>query len=247
MLNIVIPMAGLGSRFSKQGYKTPKPLIQLNGKHMIEGVIENLTPNTPHRFIFICQKMHLDEYKIEEKIIEKAPGSIIIPIQEHTQGAACTVLIASDYIDNEDELMIANSDQWIDFDINHYLEDLSARNLDALIMTMRASDPKWSYVRLDDSNYVIEAVEKEVVSNEATVGIYNFRKGSDFCRAASKMITSNKLVNGEFYVAPVYNELVNEDYKIGIRNIGSENNGMYGIGTPEDLKNFLDLDISKNF
>ena len=240
-------MAGLGSRFSNQGIKTPKPLIEVNGKHMIEGVIDNLTPDIDHRFIFICQQSHLKDYQLENKILSKSPNSVIIPINEYTEGAACTVLLSEEYINNDEHLMIANSDQWIDMDINLYLSDLTSRDLDALIMTMKASDPKWSYVRLDANNLVSEAVEKKVVSDEATVGIYNFKRGKNFCEAAKRMIDADKRVNGEFYVAPVYNELIAKDYKIGIYNIGSENKGMYGIGTPEDLEGFIGMNISKNF
>ena len=247
MLNIVIPMAGHGSRFAKAGIKTPKPLIKINEKLMIEGVIDNLSPNCNHRFIFICQQSHIDEYDLKNKLLSKNASSIIVPINEYTEGAACTVLLCKKFINNNDQLMIANSDQWVDVDINEYLITMENKNLDGLIMTMKANDPKWSYVKLNEDNLVTETFEKVVVSDEATVGIYNFSRGKDFCFAAEKMILENKRVNGEFYVAPAYNELTNTGYKVGIYNIGSINNGMYGIGTPEDLNEFLNTKKSKEF
>jgi hypothetical protein len=141
--------------------------------------------------------------------------------------------------------MIANSDQYIDTDIDHYLNDMNIKKLDGLIMTMKATDPKWSFVGLNEENFVSKVVEKLVISDEATVGIYNYARGQDFVESAEKMIANNERVNNEFYVAPVYNQLIQAGKKIGIYNIGSEANGMYGLGTPQDLSLFLSLPISK--
>lgn len=243
MLNIVVPMAGAGSRFVKAGFTDPKPLIPVNGVPMIRVVINNLTPAIPHRFIFICQQAHIDAYGLNEKLSAWAPGCSIIGINGLTDGAACTVLAASDQINTDEPLMIANSDQYIDVDINVYLDDIESRGLHGLIMTMKANDPKWSFVALDAESLVTRVVEKEVISDEATVGIYNFCKGSDFVAGAESMIARNERVNGEFYVAPVYNQLINDGQAIGIYNIGEEANGMYGLGIPADLSLFLSLPV----
>lgn len=245
MLNIVVPMAGRGTRFLKEGYKLPKPLIHILGKPMIQVVINNIKPKTKHRFIFLCLKEHIDTYKIDEKLKEWAPECKIVVVDKVTEGAACTVLLAKKYINNKDSLMIANSDQWIDIDIDEYLAEMDRQKADGLIMTFHASDPKWSYVKLDDKGNVIGTVEKQVVSNEATVGIYNFRHGNDFVESAEEMISKNLRVNNEFYVAPVYNELINKYKKIVIYNIGKELHGMYGLGTPNDLETFIKLKIVK--
>ena len=157
------------------------------------------------------------------------------------EGAACTVLLAQEHINNGDSLMIANSDQYVETDIDTYLSKMKTNGLDGLIMTMPASDPKWSFVRLDAQNNVTEVVEKKVISHEATVGIYNFASGRQFVEGAKKMIAKNLRVNNEFYVAPVYNELIHEGAKIGIHNIGDH---MHGIGTPEDLTSFLSKPVS---
>jgi dTDP-glucose pyrophosphorylase len=241
MLNIVIPMAGAGSRFAQAGYLDPKPLIPICGIPMIGLVIRNLAPKAPHRFIFVCQQAHLDQYNLAGQLSQWAPGSIIVPINGLTEGAACTVLAARQFIDTSAPLMIANSDQWVDFSIDDYLAAMNVRDLDGYIMTMKANDPKWSFVGLSEEGFVTKVVEKEVISDEATVGIYNFRQGKVFVSAANEMIASDLRVNGEFYVAPAYNVLISRGFQVGVHNIGSESNGMYGLGTPADLDLFLRL------
>ena len=246
MLNIVIPMAGRGSRFANEGYVLPKPLIPVHGIPMIKLVIANLMPQRSHRFIFLCLKEHLEKYHIDKSLKEWAPGCEIVVVDKVTEGAACTVLLARHFINNDDELMIANSDQWVDTDIDNYLGLLDIDRLDGLIMTMWADDPKWSFVRFNNVWHVTEVVEKEVISNEATVGIYNFRKGAAFVSAADKMIKKGLRVNGEFYVAPAYNQMIEDGAVIGYFNIGGVGNGMYGLGVPDDLSKFVELPISKS-
>lgn len=239
MLNIVIPMAGRGSRFANAGYTLPKPLIPVFDQPMIEIVEKNLKPKQEYRFIFLVLEEHIKKYNIGQKLEILSPGCVIVAVSGVTEGAACTVLLARSLIDNHDALMIANSDQWVDIDINDYLEVINCACLDGLIMTMEANDPKWSYVETDSNGYVTRVVEKEVVSNEATVGIYNYARGCDFVAAADRMISSNERVNNEFYVAPVYNHLIKSGAKVGIYNIGLDRNGMYGLGVPNDLEFFI--------
>lgn len=241
MINIVIPMAGKGSRFAQAGYILPKPLIEIYGHPMIEYVTENVRPKTPHRFIYICQEEHLRKFNLIEKLNKIAPGCVIVTVDHITEGAACTVLLAERYIDNNDELMIANSDQYVDIDINAYLSALLDR--DGLIMTMPANDPKWSYIQYDDNGCVTLLREKEIISNQATVGIYNYRYGRDFVRCAHQMIKKNIRVNNEFYVAPVYNEMIEEGKRIGFFDVGEK---MFGLGIPEDLEAFLKTGCARN-
>lgn len=236
MLNIVIPMAGRGSRFAEAGYQMPKPLIDICGHPMIEYVVNNIRPRCGHRFIFICQQEHLERYGLAKKLETIAPGCVIITIDHITEGAACTVLLAERYIDNDEPLMIANSDQYVDTDINAYLEALGEH--DGLIMTMPADDPKWSFIRYDDQGLVTLVREKEVISDQATVGIYNYAHGWDFVRYAHQMIDKNIRVNNEFYVAPVYNEMLGAGKQVTYYDVGEK---MYGLGTPEDLDRFLKL------
>ena len=237
-------MAGAGSRFSKAGYTLPKPLIPVNGIPMIRVVIENLRPSMPHRFIFICQKAHIAEHDLLSKASVWAPGSEIVVVDDLTEGAACTVLVAEKLINNDDPLMIANSDQYVDVDIDVYLSAMDKKNFDGLMMTMKANDPKWSFVGMR-GDLVTQVVEKKVISDEATVGIYNFRHGRDFVAAAHDMICKNMRVNNEFYVAPTYNQLIERGARIGVYNVGKEADGMYGLGIPDDLNLFLTLPIHR--
>ncbi|PIU18701.1 MAG: glycosyl transferase family 2 [Elusimicrobia bacterium CG08_land_8_20_14_0_20_59_10] len=245
MLNIVIPMAGKGNRFLDAGFNVPKPLIVIDGAPIINYVIANLKPELPHRFIFLCREEHIAGHGIDRVLRELAPGCEIIPVTGVTAGAACTVLLAKELINTDEPLMIANSDQLVDADINAYLE--SMKDADGLIMTMRADDPKWSFVRLDGRGRVAEVAEKKVVSNEATVGIYNFRHGRYFVGAAESMIKQDLRVNGEFYVAPVYNEMIKDGREVVIFNAGGEFEGMYGLGIPADVDRFAKLAIAKRF
>ena len=245
MLTIVVPMAGRGSRFADAGYELPKPLLPLYGVPMIEVVAANLTPSEPARFVFVCRREHLSDHAFQAGLEQAAPGCAIVPIDAVTEGAACTVLLAADEIDPEDVLVIANSDQWVDHSIDAHLATLRRERLDGLIMTMTADDPKWSFVELDGARRVTNVVEKEVVSDEATVGIYTFARGGDFLRAATAMIAAERRVLGEFYVAPAYNEMIAEGAVIGIDNVGSEGAGMYGLGTPGDYEAFLSRPVSR--
>ena len=239
MLNIVVPIAGRGSRFSNAGYDLPKPLISIHGQPMIQTVVKNVRPRGLHHFVFLALREHLVAYPLRETLERVAPGCTVVPVDSVTEGAACTVLLARDLIDSCDPLMLVNSDQWVDVRIDDYLDELRRTGADGLIMTMTADDPKWSFVGLDSRRRVTRVVEKTVISNEATVGIYNFRRGRDFVCAADRMIAKNLRVNNEFYVAPVYNELIEDKCEIVIYNVGREGAGMHGLGIPADLERFL--------
>ena len=240
ILNIVIPMAGRGSRFSDSGFNEPKPFISIFGRTMIELVVSNLRPKTPHRFIFVVQETHVGPYGLEAHLSSIAPGCEIIQLAEVTDGAAVTVLAARDLIDNAHALMIANSDQYIDYDIDEYLNFFTDFSLDGLIMTMKADGNKWSYVKQDESGRVVDIKEKIAISNDATVGIYNFSRGADFVAAADKMISLKEKQNGEYYVAPTYNYLP-RSAKVRCFHIGEVNKNFFGLGTPADLHRFMNF------
>lgn len=238
MLTIVVPMAGRGSRFAEAGYTLPKPLIPVAGVPMIRLVVETIRPSRPHRFVFVCQRAHLLAHDLRRRLGEWAPGCVVVPLDGVTEGAACSVLAASDHI-GTGPLMIANSDQHISEPIDAYLDTLARRRLDGLMMTMRAADPKWSYASIDADGLVTRIAEKQPISPHATVGIYNFADGGSFRAAAEAMIRKDLRVNGEFYVATVYNELIAAGARIGIHDIGPEGERMHGLGTPADLAKFL--------
>ncbi len=239
MLNIVIPMAGRGRRFVEGNHRVPKPLIEVHGRSLTEIVIDNITPKRHHRFIFVCLRKHVHDYAIDAKLRDLAPQCELVVTDGVTEGAACTVLLAKRFIDDENELMLANCDQWIDVDIDRYLRGLTDRSADGLIMTMTSDEPRHSYVGLDAEGNVTRVVEKTVISPEATVGIYNYARGCDFVEAAERMIRKNERVKGEFYVAPVYNQLLEMGGKVVSDNIGDEYVKMFPLGIPEDIVRFV--------
>jgi len=237
-LDILVPMAGRGSRFAQAGYALPKPLLPAHGRPMIELVIENLRPQRPHRFIFICQRAHLQEHALAPVLRRAGANTEIIGIDGITEGAACTTLLAERFIDGAQPLMIANCDQYVAASIDDYLAAMDASGDDGFLMTMTAHDPKWSFARTGPRGEVLEVVEKKVVSNLATVGIYNFRHGRDYVRAARQMIAADDRTAGEFYVAPAYNYLVRAGQHVGHMNVGPDSAAMFGLGVPEDLEFF---------
>lgn len=238
MINIVIPMAGQGSRFAKAGYEKPKPFIDVDGKPMIVRVLENLAYQNA-RYILIARREHIEKEAELVAQIEKEFNAIFIPIDKLTEGTACTVLYARKYINNDEPLLIANSDQIVDMNIADFIDDCKDRNLDGSILTFidHYKDPKWSFAKLDENNLVTEVKEKVVISEFATVGIYLYSRGRDFVDASVDMIIENDRVNNEFYTCPTYNYAIKEGNKIGIYNIEFEQ--MHGIGTPEDLNLYL--------
>jgi dTDP-glucose pyrophosphorylase len=238
MLTIVVPMAGRGSRFATAGYTLPKPLIPVLGTPMIALVIATIRPATPHRFVFVCQAADAARHDLRRQLRHWAPGCGIVELDGYSQGAACSVLAAEAEI-GEGPLMIANSDQYVTVEIDRYLATLSDQGLDGLVMTMRASDPKWSFAAIGADGLVTRIAEKQPISPHATVGIYNFARGQDFIRGARAMIARDARVNGEFYVAPVYNDLIAAGARIGIFDLGDEGAAMHGLGTPADLEGFL--------
>lgn len=230
-------MAGGGRKFLEAGYAFPKALIDINGKTMIELVIKNLRPKVPHKFIFICPREHYEKFDLHN-ILKKSTGDMfeVVLLNGKTEGAACTVLSAIEHINTDNEILIANSDQYIEIDINKFLKDARTGGKDGLIMTFDSSHPKWSYARVDKKGKVLEVAEKKVISDHATAGLYYFKKGNDFVRGAEAMIHKNIRHNNEFYVCPVYNELILGGKNIRVHKIAVAK--MNGLGTPEDVAAF---------
>ena len=232
-LNIVIPMAGEGSRFTKAGYTFPKPMIEIHQKPMIQLIVESL--GLKGNFIFIVRQEHLDKYNLKSLLNIIAPNCKIIVIDKLTEGAACTVLLAKKYIDNDKPLIIANSDQFIEWNPSETMYNFSTKKIDGGILTFDTLHPKWSYAKVDKNNIVTEVAEKKVISNHGTVGVYYWKKGQDFVKYAEQMIDKDIRVNNEFYVCPVFNEAIVDKKVIKIHNVDS----MWGLGTPEDLDYYL--------
>jgi len=236
-LRILIPMAGAGSRFAERGYVFPKPLIEINKKPMIQVVVENL--NIECEYIFLVQKEHIENFNIDKMLSLIVPNCKIVTLEGLTEGAACTTLLAKELINDEKPLLIANSDQFIIWDPNEVMYSFINKDVDGGILTFDSNHPKWSYAKTNEYGYVVEVAEKNPISNNATVGIYYWKKGSDYVKFAEEMIEKDIRVNNEFYVCPVYNQAIQDGKKIIIENIDS----MWGIGTPEDLEVFLKEDL----
>jgi HAD superfamily hydrolase (TIGR01509 family) len=233
-LNVLIPMAGAGSRFENAGYTFPKPLIDVNGEPMIKVIVENL--NIDANFIYIVQRNHREKYNLDTLLNLITPNCQIVEVDGVTQGAAVTTLLAKSLINNERPLLISNSDQYVEWNSNEFLYKVYETKLDAAILTFKSTHPKWSFVKCDEFGYVTEVAEKKPISDKATVGIYYWSKGSDYVRYAEQMISKNIRTNNEFYVCPVFNEAIEDKKRIKTYDVEK----MFGLGTPEDLKFYLE-------
>lgn len=234
--NLLVPMAGAGSRFAEAGYDKPKPLIEVNGKPMIQQVVYSVDMNG--NFIYLAQAEHEKTYELStflRRITPQAPSVKVVEVDGLTEGAASTTLLAKDLIDNNSPLVIFNSDQLVEWDSPKFLKYAGDNNLDGCIAVFESNEPKWSYAKTDEDGFVTEVAEKQVISDTATVGIYYWKHGSDYVKYAEQMIANNKRVNGEFYVCPVYNEAIADGKKIGVYKVDT----MIGLGTPEDLEAYV--------
>ena len=234
-VNVVIPAAGQGKRFAEAGYQHPKPLLDVEGRPMIDWVLDNF--RAVGRPVVLMQQRHIEQYCADYHVRDLAPSAEVVSVDGMTEGAACTVLLAEHLIDNRSELVLANSDQYVDIDVAAFVQRMRDRGADAGILTFRDNHPKWSYARTDADGRVLEVAEKVVISDQATVGVYYFRSGADFVAAARRMIARDIRVNGEFYVCPVFNELLADGAAVYVDEIRREQ--MHGLGTPEDLEAFL--------
>ncbi|OGY09711.1 MAG: glycosyl transferase family 2 [Candidatus Blackburnbacteria bacterium RIFCSPHIGHO2_01_FULL_44_64] len=238
-LNIVVPLAGAGTSFIKAGYSFPKPLIDINGSPMIQAVIENLKPKLGHKFILICRQEHYEKFGLYQIFSNATSNNYeCVQLTTPTKGAACTVLTAVDFINNDNELLIANADQLVDTKVDAFIRFARKNKLDGAIMTFESNHPRWSYALADKKGNVMQVAEKRVISDNATVGLYYFKTGKSFVEAAGSMIEKDVKVNDEFFVSPVYNELILSNKKIMIYPIDKEK--MRSLGTPEDLREFLE-------
>lgn len=235
MINVVIPMNGEGSRFSDAGYTEPKPLIDVFGMPMVQRAVWSF--GVGGRYIYIVNAEQNKKYNYSELLPESTPllEVLVIEADGPTGGAAETVLLAKEYIDNDDVLITCNSDQIVEWGPNDFLAVAGDENLDGCIPIFTSSDPKWSYVETDENGLVTRAAEKDPISNQATVGFYYWKHGSDYVRYAEQMIEKDLKVNNEFYICPVYNEAVADGKRVGVYQVDK----MISLGTPEDLEEFL--------
>lgn len=236
MIHIVVPMGGEGRKFIERGFTFPKPLVEIDGRPMIELVTENLTPSEPHRFTFVCRQDHLQTFALREVLELIAPGCRVVSMRSPTSGALCSVLLAAEHLSAGDELLVANADQWVDVAIDDFLSKARAGAWDGYVMTFPSTHPKWSFVKIENG-MIVAAAEKRPISKHATVGLYYFRRCADFLAGAERMLVKNVNIDGQFYVCPVYNELILMDKRLSHYPIAREQ--MHSLGTPEDLDAFI--------
>jgi NDP-sugar pyrophosphorylase family protein len=239
MINIIIPMAGLGTRFPKDQY-LPKPLIDINGKPMIVRAIESL--GIDGQFHFIIRR---DEYTpiIRDIISRVTKSPRFVEVTKVTEGPACSALLFKNKINNDDELIIANCDQIMEWNSELFLHNV--RLYDGAVVTYHNDTDKNSYARLDRKGNVVEIREKEVISNVSLNGIHYWKNGKDFVASAEEMINNDdRAPNGEFYIAPTYNYMIRQNKKVGIYHI--PNSQHHAVGVPVDLERFLIYDKTQH-
>jgi len=242
-MNILIPMAGRGGRFFEERHKNPeygkpKPLINIAGHPMVEWALSSLPLTGGDRLIFLVLKEHVDNSQIDESLRKTFGEDIkIVIVDKITEGPACTVLLAKEHINNEEPLLVTDSDHYIDG--KRFFSDIEShgKEIDGAIPVFYANNSKWSFSKEDEEGYVVEVAEKIQISRNANIGAYYFSRGRDFVWAAEEMIEENDRTNGEFYMAPVYNYLIRRGKHI----ILSRPRFVHGLGTPKDVEKFLEF------
>lgn len=237
--NILVPMAGLGSRFIKEGFKVPKQLINIKDKHLIDISLDCLNYEDCN-LIFVVRDETVYNFHIDELLKKKFGDDIkIVVLDKLTDGSVCSCLYAEEYIDNDAPLVIHTLD--IEFRPvfdPHTMNDLDS---DGLLLTFKSNSANYSYADVDDDGYVKRTAEKKAISSNACVGIYGFKKGSDFCKYAREMIVKDIRTKNEFYIAPLYNLLVDDDKKI----VTSDVDKMHVFGTPDEFHFYKENVIRK--
>ena len=235
-MNILIPMAGQGSRFKDVGYRLPKPLIDINGKPMIQRVVENLNING--KYIFVVRQEHCEKYDLPSLLKRIVPNCEIVIADGLTEGQACSALLAKDHIDSSEPLLIVNSDNYFVWDTENFLHMIQNPDVHGTVFTFKDNSKSlnWSYAKVDDDGNVLEVAEKNPISDNALAGAFYWRRGSDFVQCTNEMIEKDIRVNNEFYIAPVYNELIEDGKSL----IPFYVHNMWGLGTPEDLRYYLE-------
>lgn len=245
-IQLVIPMAGLGKRFVDANYKVLKPLIPIHGVPMIKLVVDNLMSDKVGHVILIVQRETIENVNLREILAHLSIPLTIVAVESLTEGPADTVRLAKPVLDNKLPLVVANSDQFVNAEIDNFYDMLNGNEDSTAILTMEDDDPKWSYVEIDQGGRVVSVKEKVVISNQATVGVYGFSSAQLAWDAFSVMWAKDDRTNGEFYVAPAYNYVALTDVPIYLINLGPISSVMYGLGTPNDLELFIENPLSRS-
>ena len=237
-INYIFPAAGKGQRFRDVGIDTPKPLILVNDIPLLIWAISNFDIRDSDQIWIICFKAHgiREFFTINYPALAKRIK--FIEISEITNGPATTVSLAVKEIDDSESIIVANTDQYVFADLTDFSNSVRKGEFEGDILTMNATGSQWSYLTKDSNNLVDNVIEKKQISDEATVGIYGFSKSIYFKKSYEKMVNLNDRVNNEFYVAPLYNYMIQNNQKIISHNIGTVGNQVMGTGVPTDLNIF---------
>ena len=245
MLNIVLPIAGYAQRFKDAGYNMPKPLIMADGRHIIDWAMDSIDLSdlneSEYKLIFIVRLDHIYDFSIDEILRQKFGSNIeIVTVDQVTQGALCTCLLAEPFINDQNPLLIYTPDVYFKDAFNpRSIEE----DLDGLILTFDANSPAHSYVQLDETGYAVMTAEKRVISKEAAVGVYYYKTGCDFVNYANKVVEEeSSKINGEFYICPMYNDLIQDGKKVKTHKVQK----MHVLGTPAELEFFIN-NVSPRF
>ena len=236
-MNILFLMAGDSTVFSDAGYQYPKNLVEISGKPLVERVISTVNPLRGNsRLIFVINQEENERYHTGEVIQLLVPEASVVYTPGKTAGAACTAMLAVEWIDNDDELLLVNGDIVVEESIAGILEEFCMRGLDGGIPVFQGVHPRWSYVKVDENGYVTEAAEKRPISRNATAGMYYFAHGREFVQSAMRMIKKDAHVDNKFYVCPTFNEMVLMGKRIGIYNIPQES--YFSLATPQGIREY---------
>lgn len=240
-LHIVMPMAGEGSRFIREGWKIPKPLIDLHGKPLFQRSIDSvMIDGILMKYSFIVRQEHIDKFKIDEQIKKQLPQSNIFSVMKTTRGAVETCLVAEPAIDDNDAVVVMDCD--LEFRSKRYTEllylALSQPICDTFggaLVSFESDNPRYSYAETDNNMRVLRTAEKEVISSHALCGAYFFASGRDFKRIAHQLLVDGTHGKPEFYVSLLYNYLLAEGKEVYLAPMEE----YHSYGTPEELKRYL--------
>lgn len=235
-MKILIPMAGPDDVFRNYGFLFAKPLIEIDGRPMIEHAFDCLKTAGEAKYVFVIRKEDDLRFHLRDVLRLLSPDAAIIRAEGETAGAACTALLAIDEISDDDELVIANSDQVIDTNLGDAIADFRRQDLDAGTIVFDSVHPRWSFVKTNEKGLVVEAAEKRPLSRNATAGFYYFRKSSYFVKAAQLMISKGAASNGGYFVCPTFNELILDHKRVGIHRL--DRNRYISLATPQAVEDY---------
>lgn len=241
-MKILVPLAGKSSFFDDKNSPFSKPLIEIKGKSMIERVIENLsTIKGDYEFVFVVNSEDCKKYHLDNILNLLSKNSKIVKINGETKGALCSILLAIEHINTNEELIICNGDQVLNFDFNKAISFFKSQKYDAGLITFESVHPRWSYVRFDNNNLVVETAEKRPISKHAIAGVYYFKNGKDFLKGAKESIIKGDSTNGAYYIAPSINQLILQNKVVGTFSINTKS--YHSFYSPQKIREFENENI----